>query len=161
MLLVTDPAATDLGEVERAVRRRRPRPDRRTAGELVEIPVTYDGEDLDEVAGTARLRRRRSRTPAHRRRVDGGVLRIRARASATSPARAAAGTCRAVRRPRTKVPPGSVALAGEFSGVYPRASPGGWQLIGRTELAVFDLHRDPPALLRPGAPVRFVDVGRA
>ena len=47
------------------------------------------------------------------------------------------------------MPAGSVALAGEFSGVYPRESPGGWQLIGRTELAVFDLDRDPPALLAP------------
>jgi len=56
------------------------------------------------------------------------------------------------------VPPGSVALAGPFSGVYPRASPGGWQLIGRTELVVFDAARDPAALLRPGVRVRFVDV---
>nr|MBA2740265.1 carboxyltransferase domain-containing protein [Nocardioidaceae bacterium] len=63
--------------------------------------------------------------------------------------------------PRTNVPPGSVALAAQFSGVYPRESPGGWQLIGRTELGVFDLSRDPAALLRPGIRVRFVDVGRA
>jgi allophanate hydrolase subunit 1 len=52
-----------------------------------------------------------------------------------------------------------VALAGEFSGVYPRESPGGWQLLGRTEVAAFDLHRDPAALLQPGRRVRFVDVG--
>jgi allophanate hydrolase subunit 1 len=57
------------------------------------------------------------------------------------------------------VPPGSVALAGEFSGVYPRESPGGWQLIGRTDVVVFDVDRDPPALLRPGTQVRFVEVG--
>jgi allophanate hydrolase subunit 1 len=50
-----------------------------------------------------------------------------------------------------------VALAGEFSGVYPRESPGGWQLIGRTDVAVFDVARDPAALLRPGVRVRFVD----
>ena len=48
------------------------------------------------------------------------------------------------------MPPGSVALAGPFSGVYPRESPGGWQLVGRTPLAVFDLSREPAALLRPG-----------
>jgi allophanate hydrolase subunit 1 len=54
------------------------------------------------------------------------------------------------------VPPGSVALAGTFSGVYPRESPGGWQLVGRTPLRVFDLARDPAALLRPGVQVRFV-----
>ena len=63
--------------------------------------------------------------------------------------------------PRTKVPPGAVGLAGEFSGVYPRQSPGGWQLIGRTGLPMFDPERDPAALLRPGVRVRFVDeVGR-
>jgi KipI family sensor histidine kinase inhibitor len=59
--------------------------------------------------------------------------------------------------PRKKVPSGSVGLAGEFSGVYPRESPGGWQLIGRTELAMFDPSRDPAALLRPATRVRFVD----
>jgi allophanate hydrolase subunit 1 len=56
------------------------------------------------------------------------------------------------------VPAGSVGLAGEFSGIYPRESPGGWQLIGRTELAMFDLSREPAALLRPGIRVRFVAV---
>jgi len=50
-----------------------------------------------------------------------------------------------------------VALAGEFSGVYPRESPGGWQLIGRSSLAMFDPSRDPAALLRPGTRVRFKD----
>ena len=58
--------------------------------------------------------------------------------------------------PRTRVPSGAVALAGEFTGVYPRPSPGGWQLIGRTDLTVWDLDRRPPALLRPGVRVRFV-----
>ncbi|MFX0537053.1 5-oxoprolinase subunit B family protein [Ornithinimicrobium sp. Y1847] len=59
--------------------------------------------------------------------------------------------------PRTAVPAGSVALAGEFSAIYPRRSPGGWQLIGRTETDVFDLDRDPPGLLTPGTQVRFVE----
>lgn len=52
--------------------------------------------------------------------------------------------------PRTKVPAGSVGLAGEFSGIYPRTSPGGWQLIGRTADPLWDIHQDPPALLAPG-----------
>ena len=60
--------------------------------------------------------------------------------------------------PRTKVPPGSVALAGEFASVYPRESPGGWQLIGRTSLEVWDIGREPPALLVPGTTVRYVEV---
>ena len=57
--------------------------------------------------------------------------------------------------PRTKVPTGSVALAGEFSGVYPRESPGGWQLIGHTDAVLWDVERDNPALLTPGMWVQF------
>ena len=57
--------------------------------------------------------------------------------------------------PRTKVPVGSVGLAGEFTGVYPRESPGGWQLIGRTSAVMWDVHRKDPALLTPGMWVRF------
>ncbi len=57
--------------------------------------------------------------------------------------------------PRTRVPSGSVGLAGEFTGVYPGEYAGGWQLIGRTEAALWDPHRDPPALLRPGVVVAF------
>jgi allophanate hydrolase subunit 1 len=65
--------------------------------------------------------------------------------------------------PRTRVPAGAVALAGDYSGVYPRPSPGGWRLIGRTDTEVWNLDRDPPALLRPGVVVRFVEAapGRA
>lgn len=59
------------------------------------------------------------------------------------------------RSPRTSVPAGAVALAGEFTGVYPRTSPGGWQLIGHTDTVLWSLDRDPPALLRPGSTVRF------
>jgi KipI family sensor histidine kinase inhibitor len=57
--------------------------------------------------------------------------------------------------PRTSVPVGSVAIAGEFSGVYPRSTPGGWRLLGRTDATLWDLHRDPPAVLVPGTRVRF------
>ena len=57
--------------------------------------------------------------------------------------------------PRTKVPAGSVGLAGPYTGVYPTPSPGGWQLIGRTELVLWDVDRDPPATLAPGTGVRF------
>jgi KipI family sensor histidine kinase inhibitor len=61
--------------------------------------------------------------------------------------------------PRTRVPAGSVGLAGPFAGAYPRESPGGWQLVGRTDAVLFDVDRDPPALLVPGARVRFQEVG--
>jgi KipI family sensor histidine kinase inhibitor len=57
--------------------------------------------------------------------------------------------------PRTRVPAGSVALAGEFSGVYPRETPGGWQLIGRTDARLWDIDRDDPALLIAGMTVQF------
>lgn len=59
---------------------------------------------------------------------------------------------------RVRVPAGAVALAGEFTGVYPRASPGGWQLLGRTDAVIWDVDRDPPGLLRPGVRVRFEEV---
>ncbi|MGL5930315.1 MAG: 5-oxoprolinase subunit B family protein, partial [Dermatophilaceae bacterium] len=61
--------------------------------------------------------------------------------------------------PRTRVPSGAVGLAGEFTGIYPRASPGGWQLIGHTEVVTWDALRDPPALLSPGTVVHFEEAG--
>ena len=57
--------------------------------------------------------------------------------------------------PRTRVPAGSVGLAGPYAGAYPRASPGGWQLVGRTDAVLFDVHRQPPALLVAGTRVRL------
>ncbi|MEU5932802.1 allophanate hydrolase subunit 1 [Micromonospora sp. NPDC047187] len=58
--------------------------------------------------------------------------------------------------PRPRVPAGSVALAGPYAGIYPGASPGGWQLVGRTDLVLFDVAADPPARLGPGTTVRMV-----
>ena len=159
ILLVSDPAVTKLAAVERAVRATVPRPVERFRGELVEVPVTYDGADLDEVAsllgcGTKELIRRHTE---ERWRVAFGGF-----APGFGYLVGANGGWDVPRRdtPRTTVPTGSVGLAGEFSGVYPRSSPGGWQLIGRTGLAMFDPGRDPPALLRPGTRVRFLDTGR-
>lgn len=57
--------------------------------------------------------------------------------------------------PRARVPTGSVAIADEYSAVYPRSSPGGWHLIGQCQAELFDLKQDPPALLTPGTRVRF------
>jgi len=61
--------------------------------------------------------------------------------------------------PRTAVPAGAVAVAGGFTGIYPRSSPGGWQLLGTTTLSMWDERRDPPALLVPGRSVRLRAVG--
>jgi KipI family sensor histidine kinase inhibitor len=156
VLLVTDPALTSLSAVEEVVRSTRPRRDLRDWGDLVEVPVTYDGQDLEDAArhvgcDTAELVRRHTAeewTVAFCGFAPGfGYL--------TSP-----GWHEDLPRrssPRTRVPPGSVGLAGEFSGVYPRQSPGGWQLIGRTDLTLFDPSQEPAAVLRPGVRVRFVD----
>jgi KipI family sensor histidine kinase inhibitor len=124
---------------------------------LVEIPVQYDGEDLNDVAGLTGLsveeviRRHTESTftvafcgfaPGFGYLVGGDpALQVPRRQS-----------------PRTKIPAGSVALAGAFSGVYPQNSPGGWQIIGTTPLKMWDLTRDPPALFQPGYRVRFVDL---
>ena len=63
--------------------------------------------------------------------------------------------------PRKNVPVGSVAIGGAQAGIYPLASPGGWRLIGRTDLQLFDLLATPPPLLRMGDRVRFIPVGEA
>lgn len=138
-------AATEVGSHERP-----------TTGE-VEIPVVYDGEDLAEVARLTGLDER-GVIEAH----TGTPWTVAFCGFAPGFGYMVGGDERiqVPRRdnPRTKVPPGSVALAGEFASVYPRESPGGWQLIGRTSLEVWDIGREPPALLVPGTTVRYVEV---
>jgi KipI family sensor histidine kinase inhibitor len=155
VLLMIDPARTTLAAVADAVHRTAPRPGARTAGDAIELPVHYDGADLDELAGLLELTSEEvvarhtgaEWTVAFCGFSPGFGYLTQPGTEWDVPRRAT---------PRTKVPPGAVALAGEFSGVYPRESPGGWQLIGRTDVDVFDLSRDPAALLRPGTRVRFV-----
>lgn len=159
VLLVLDPAATTVAAVGAAVRGVRPRPGHRPDGEVLELPVVYDGEDLAEVAGLL------GTDPAgviQRHTSVGWTVAFCGFAPGFGYLTADSGSWDVPRRatPRTRLPAGSVALAGEFSGVYPRASPGGWQLIGHTDVDVFDLDREPAALLRPGVRVRFVEVGR-
>ncbi|WP_149141404.1 urea amidolyase family protein [Gemmobacter caeruleus] len=123
--------------------------------EMVEIPVTYDGADLADVAAHLGL----------------SVAEVIAAHQAATWQVAFCGFAPGFaymtgddprfdlpRRPapRTRIPAGSVALAGRFCGIYPQETPGGWQLIGRTEVPMWDLARDPPALLRPGVRARFV-----
>lgn len=138
----------------------RPATDRSAAdqdAEVVEIPVVYDGADLDDVASLTGLSRDEV-VAAH----TGQTWRVAFGGFAPGFGYLVGEDDRlhVPRRDesRTAVPPGAVALAGEYAGVYPRESPGGWQLIGHTDTAVFDLDRDPPALLRPGALVRFTQV---
>ena len=156
-VLVAAAAGTHLATVAEAVRRVTPQAGRRRTGDVVELPVRYDGADLADVAEVlgcdvdevVRRHCQEEWTVAFCGFAPGFGYLTGSRRTWDVPRRAS---------PRTRVPPGSVALAGEFTGVYPRESPGGWQLLGRTDVAVFDLDRDPPALLRPGVRVRFVDV---
>jgi inhibitor of KinA len=60
--------------------------------------------------------------------------------------------------PRKSVPKGSVGIGGNQTGIYPVESPGGWQIIGRTPLELFDIHKDPPVLLKPGMRVKFIQI---
>ncbi|MGJ9411499.1 allophanate hydrolase subunit 1 [Aeromicrobium sp. CF4.19] len=123
-------------------------------GEEVVIDVRYDGPDLVEVAGLTGLDETevvRAHTATPWTVAFGGF--------APGFAYLVGGDERLVvpRRdtPRGAVPRGAVGLAGEFSGIYPRESPGGWQLIGSTDAVMFDVDRDPAALLTAGARVRF------
>ncbi|GAB7192375.1 allophanate hydrolase subunit 1 [Kineococcus sp. NUM-3379] len=126
--------------------------------EPVLLPVRYDGEDLDDVAALL------GTTPAEVvARHTGVVWRCAFLGFApgfgylTSPDGRLAVPRRA--QSRTAVPAGAVALADGYSAVYPRRSPGGWQIVGRTDATLWDLAADPPALLQPGTPVRFVEEG--
>ncbi|MEU9054024.1 allophanate hydrolase subunit 1 [Streptomyces sp. NPDC048384] len=128
------------------------------AGEVVELPVRYDGPDLADVAAHWGV----SPTEVARIHADiefsvafcgfapgfGYLTGLPPRYDV--PRRAT---------PRTAVPAGAVALAGPYTGVYPRSSPGGWQLIGTADAVLWDHTRVPAALLSPGTRVRFVPVG--
>ena len=126
----------------------------------VEIGVVYDGADLEEVCRLTGLTTEQV-VAAH----TGTPWRVGFGGFAPGFAYLIGGDERLdvprQSEPRTKVPAGSVALAGEFSAIYPRESPGGWQLIGRVvddTAALWDIDRDPPALLQPGMWVQFREV---
>jgi KipI family sensor histidine kinase inhibitor len=127
----------------------------RIEGPIVEIPVVYDGDDVGEVADATGL--------SHEQIIDthsstvysaaflgftpGWAYLVGLPASLQLPRRST---------PRTAVPAGSVAIANEFTGVYPTVSPGGWHLLGHTSVQMFDVARDKPALVVAGDRVRFV-----
>ncbi len=142
-------------ELRAAIAARAPKPPTAATGatEIV-ITVSYGGPDLAEVASLTGLSEEEV-VAAHTATswtvafggfapgfayLTGGDPRLHVPRRAT---------------PRPEVPAGSVGLAGDFSGIYPRSSPGGWQLIGHTDVDLFDVDRDPPALLQPGMHVRF------
>lgn len=124
---------------------------------VVDVRVRYDGEDLAAVASIVGVtvheivRRHTGQlwTVEFAGFMPGFGYLTGERGGLAVPRRAT---------PRIRIPAGSVALADEFTGVYPQASPGGWQLIGTTDADLWNLDRTPPALLAPGRRVRFVEV---
>ena len=159
VLLSFDPARTSAEILAEAVRGLGHTESVSDTAREVTIEVRYDGEDLAEVADLLSV------SPAE------VVKRHQAATWQVAFAGFAPGfgylagddeLFNVPRRssPRTRVPVGSVALAGEFTGVYPRSSPGGWQLIGRTDAKLWDLDRQPPALFVPGTIVKFVEAER-
>ncbi|MFF3000016.1 allophanate hydrolase subunit 1 [Streptomyces sp. NPDC057950] len=128
------------------------------AKDAVEIPVRYDGPDLAEVAA-------RWGVPEHEVPEIHAAAEFRVAFCGFAPGfgylTGLPSRYDVPRRPtpRTSVPAGSVALAGPYTGVYPRSSPGGWQLIGTTDAVLWDHARVPAALLAPGTRVRFVAAG--
>ncbi|MEV6879639.1 allophanate hydrolase subunit 1 [Amycolatopsis sp. NPDC051128] len=157
LLVRFDPTVTDVDRLGALLRQVSPVDSRATEAREVVIPVVYDGADLADVAADTGLT----------------VAEVVARHSTGSYVSAFCGfapgfaylsgsdpVLHVSRRssPRTRIPPGSVAIAGEYTAVYPSASPGGWRLLGRTDVPVWDVERDPPNLLPPGTRVRFAAV---
>ncbi|AEE44984.1 5-oxoprolinase subunit B family protein [Cellulomonas fimi] len=158
----TTPASTPASTTAVTVPRgRAPRdPDAADRLEVVRLDVVYDGEDLAEVAALTGLTPEevvRRHTAATYTVAFGGFMPGFAYLVGLDPA------LRVPRRdsPRPRVPAGAVAVADEFTAVYPTATPGGWRLLGRCDAVLFDVARTPPALLVPGRRVRFVAAGRA
>ncbi len=124
---------------------------------VIEIPVLYDGEDLEFVSGQHQMTREEiieiHTSSAYHVFMIGflpgfaymGSLDERIATSRKS-------------SPRTQVPAGSVGIAGFQTGIYPQSSPGGWQLIGRTPIKIFDKQKSKPCLFKPGDEVRFYSI---
>ena len=128
-------------------------------GPVVEVPTRYDGPDLEAVARLWEM------TTAEVVRTHTGTEMVVAFCGFAPGFAYCTGlperlSVPRLDTPRTRVPVGAVGLAGSFTGVYPTASPGGWQLLGRTDLTLWVPSRPEPATLSPGTRVRFVEVGR-
>lgn len=144
----------DSGEVERLLAGWTARGEARTSP-VVELPVRYDGPDLADVA------RRWGMTEREAAATHAAVELTVAFCGfapgfpylAGLPAELAVPR---LERPRSRVPAGAVGIADAWTGVYPTGSPGGWRLLGSTEVTLWDPDRDPPALLAPGTRVRIV-----
>ena len=162
VLVQIDPSTTGLGAIEQWLVAHEPTGSAAMppSGPMIAVPVSYDGDDLAVVAEAwgCSLEAVATRHTAvewvcafigfapgfgYLVPVGDGLPAVPRRATS-----------------RPAVPPGSVALAAEYCGIYPRESPGGWQLIGRTTTPLWNADRDSPALVTPGARVRFEAVRR-
>jgi 5-oxoprolinase (ATP-hydrolysing) subunit B len=157
LLVRYDPSRIDRATLDAAIEAAAagPEPDRPDADRpLVTVPVRYDGPDLAAVAELAGL----STDEVIARHVRAeyvvafcGFAPGFAYLTGLDPSLQVA----RLDSPRAAVPAGAVGIAGEYTAAYPRPSPGGWRLIGRTDAALWDLGRPDPALLTPGSRVRF------
>lgn len=158
LLVVLDPELTEAATIATEIRDLPLAPGPADAGPEVEIPVDYDGADLAFVAEHCHMSERdvvaaHTETPwrvAFCGFAPGFAYLVGGDPRLEVPRR---------QESRLAVPAGAVALAGRFSAVYPRRSPGGWQILGSTDLTLWDTAADPPALLVPGRCVRFVEAG--
>ncbi len=154
LLVRFDPSVTSAAAIGAALEA--DRSDSRTTprGNPVVLPVRYDGPDLvavaDEVGISVEALVRRHATPDYTVAFCGFAPGF-AYLSGLDPAL----HVRRLTEPRTDVAAGSVGVADEFTGVYPRSSPGGWRLLGHTDVPLWDTTREPPAVLTPGTRVRF------
>ena len=128
------------------------------AASVVEVPVVYGGDAGPDLAAVARACNLEPEDVCRRHAAVEYIVCFVGFLPGFPYLGPLDATLRLPRRPepRTSVPPGSVAIAGEYSGIYPCASPAGWHIIGRTDMSLFDLGATPPARLAPGARVRFV-----
>jgi allophanate hydrolase subunit 1 len=129
------------------------RPSEAGPGRQVELPVTYDGPDLETVASHWGCD---PDEVADRHRATAFVSAFCGFAPGFAYLSGLEVSVPRLATPRTRVSAGAVALAGAWCGVYPRESPGGWQIIGHTDARLWDADRPEPALLAPGTRVRFV-----
>ncbi len=151
-----DPLATSAQKLYAQISSLRPQVGCSRSGDLVEIPMAYDGEDLAFVAGylgwsvPELIRRHRAATftVAFTGFAPGFAYMTCDDPELDVPRRDS---------PRVRIPAGSVALAGRFCGIYPSDTPGGWQLLGATTIPMWDVDREQAALLKPGDRVRFVE----
>jgi len=154
-----DPLATDRARIVKDVARIDLSARTAREGELFELPVAYDGEDLGDVAEllgwtvdeVIRRHTQATFTVAFTGFAPGFAYMTCDDPGFDVPRR---------KSPRVRVPAGSVAIGGKFGGVYPTDSPGGWQILGNTPVKMWDTARDRPALLAPGDRVRFRDIAK-